>query len=248
MILTSRLDCRRPRPLVNHLSLGASVSRKSAKLNSTQLTKQTSNSARFFDDQPEPIYQWIPELNKRVYSDHFERYLDKSYQVSEDADFMLASYRKLLSSAANRAELVTLLPIETTNSLANKARDNNHDDDVGNSARTTTLAPTIELTDDGRDDDIDDDDDDPTGGAAGRRLLADRLLRLSRLGGRQSRKLLEQLRRALHMDQTDFSRYRALRLVRPDNKLAGRYTCSVSSLEGDDLRSTRLQVFGECQR
>ena len=81
--------------------------------------------------------------------------------------------------------------------------------------------------------------------AANRRLLANRLNRLAKLSSEHSRQLLHSLRASLAMDQTDFSRFRALRLIRPTSELGGRFTCSVSSLDGDDLRSTRLVVYGK---
>lgn len=80
---------------------------------------------------------------------------------------------------------------------------------------------------------------------ASRRTLASRLNKLAKLGGQHSRHLLDSLRAALNMDQPDFSRFRALRLLRPTTQLSGRFTCSVSSLDGDDLRSTRLLVYGK---
>lgn len=151
----------------------------------------------------EPIYQWIPELNKRVYSDKYERFLDKSYEVSEDVDFMLLAYRRLLAAEPTRAEL----HLEAEAAAAEEA---------GEAAAAA-----------GR-------------GEFGRRELARRLARLG--GGRQ---LVESLRSALEMQQLDWSRFRALRLVRPTSELSGRFTCSVSSLDGDDLRSTRLVVYGK---
>lgn len=81
--------------------------------------------------------------------------------------------------------------------------------------------------------------------AASRRLLAGRLSKLAKLGGRHSRQLIESLRQALYMDELDYSRFRALRLIRPTSELNGRFTCSVSSLDGDDLRSTKLVVYGK---
>lgn len=81
--------------------------------------------------------------------------------------------------------------------------------------------------------------------AGQRRLLANRLNRLARVGSERSRHLLQWLRASLAMHQPEFSRFRALRLVRPTSELSGRFTCSVSSLEADDLRSARLVVYGE---
>lgn len=80
-----------------------------------------------------------------------------------------------------------------------------------------------------------------------RRQLANRLNKLAKLGGRHSSKLLDSLRSALEMDPKwlEFTRFRALRLIRPTTLLNGRFTCSVSSLEGDDLRSKQLVVFGK---
>lgn len=147
---------------------------------------------RFFNDELEPIYQWIPELNKRVYSDKYERFIDKSYQVGEDVDFMLQAYKWLLEGRAT-----------------------------------------------------DDNSDTGEQQAGQRRLLANRLNRLARVGSERSRHLLQWLRASLAMHQPEFSRFRALRLVRPTSELSGRFTCSVSSLEADDLRSARLVVYGE---
>lgn len=78
-----------------------------------------------------------------------------------------------------------------------------------------------------------------------RRILANRLNKLAKLGGQHSRQLLDSLRAALSMEHLDWSRYRALRLVKPTTELSGRFTCSVSSLDGDDLRSTKLLVYGK---
>lgn len=83
------------------------------------------------------------------------------------------------------------------------------------------------------------------GSAGGLRLLASRLNKLAKLGGRHSRQLLDSLRASLLMDQPEFSRFRALRLIRPTTELNGRFTCSVSSLDGDDIRSTRLVIYGK---
>lgn len=78
-----------------------------------------------------------------------------------------------------------------------------------------------------------------------RRLLARRLERLAKLGGQHSRQLVDALRLALNMHQPELSRFRALRLLWPTSELSGRFTCSVSSLDGDDLRSTELVVYGK---
>lgn len=78
-----------------------------------------------------------------------------------------------------------------------------------------------------------------------RRTLANRLNKLAKLGGQHSRHLLDSLRAALNMDQLQYSRFRALRLIRPSTELNGNFTCSVSSLDGDDLRSTSLLVYGK---
>lgn len=83
------------------------------------------------------------------------------------------------------------------------------------------------------------------GGETSARTLARRLQRLAKLGGPHSRQLLEALRSALNMQQAELSRFRALRLIRPTSELSGRFTCSVSSLDGDDLRSTALIVYGK---
>lgn len=80
-----------------------------------------------------------------------------------------------------------------------------------------------------------------------RRLLARRLDRLAKLGGEHSRQLIDSLRLALNMHQAEFARFRALRLLWPTSELSGRFTCSVSSLDGDDLRSTGLIVYGKCR-
>lgn len=154
----------------------------------------------------EPIYQWIPELNKRVYSDSFERFLDKSYEVNEDAEFMLQAYR-LLQQHQPLNPLQHHLPGEESS-------------------------------------------DEPQADGQQRSLLASRLSKLAKLGGRQSRQLLESLRSALYLDEEpDYGRFRALRLVQPTSELSGRYTCLVSSLEGEDMQSTRLIVYGKyCYR
>lgn len=78
-----------------------------------------------------------------------------------------------------------------------------------------------------------------------RKILANRLNKLARLGGQHSRQLLDSLRAALNMEQLEWSRYRALRLIKPTTELSGRFTCSVSSLDGDDLRSAKLLVYGK---
>lgn len=83
--------------------------------------------------------------------------------------------------------------------------------------------------------------------ASRRRQLANRLSKLAKLGGKHSRQVLDSLRSALELDPKwpEFTRYRALRLIRPTTQLSGRFTCSVSSLEGDDLRSKQLVVYGK---
>lgn len=152
----------------------------------------------------EPIYQWIPELNKRVYSDKYERFIDKSYELADDVEFLLQAYRQLTGSS----------PEQQPTELASQANE------------PTALQP-----------------DDPD-----RKLLAQRLNKLAKLGGQHSRQLLDTLRASLGLlDREELlaNRFRALRLVRPSTELAGRFTCSVSSLDGDDLRSTRLVVYGK---
>lgn len=78
-----------------------------------------------------------------------------------------------------------------------------------------------------------------------RKLLANRLNRHAKLGSEYSRQFLESLKRTFAMDQLEFSRFRALRLIRPTTELSGRFTCSISSLDSDDLRSTNLIVYGK---
>lgn len=175
---------------------------------------------RFFNEEVEPIYQWIPELNKRVYSDKYEHFLDKSYQVNEDVDFMLQSYKWLVESGTpGSAAPPLLLPSEPANQLHSTNNNNNDNVDQAN----------IEATNQ----------------QVNRKLLANRLNRLAKLGSEHSRQLLASLRSSLAMQNGDFSRFRALRLIMPTSELNGRFTCSISSLEGDDLQSTRLVVFGK---
>jgi len=78
-----------------------------------------------------------------------------------------------------------------------------------------------------------------------RKLLANRLNRLAKLGSERSRQLLASLRSTLLMHDEQFSKFRALRLVRPGTQMGGKFTCSVSSLDAEDLQSTRLVVFGK---
>lgn len=78
-----------------------------------------------------------------------------------------------------------------------------------------------------------------------RKILANKLNKLAKLGGQHSRQLLDSLRAALNMEHLDWARYRALRLIKPTTGLSGRFTCSVSSLDGEDLRSTKLLVYGK---
>lgn len=150
-------------------------------------------------------------MNKRVYSDKYDKYLDKSYQVSDDVEFMLHAYRRLLQTSPNE-----------------------------HASRASAVV-------DGELDNVDQQQQQHTTNNEGssRRLLANRLNKLAKLGGRQSRQLIDLLRQTLHMDQLEWARYRALRLVKPTGKLSGRFTCSVSSLDSDDLRSTRMIVYGK---
>lgn len=89
--------------------------------------------------------------------------------------------------------------------------------------------------------------EDQQASSSSRRQLANRLNKLAKLGGKHSRQLLDSLRSALEMDPKwlEFTRFRALRLIRPTTQLNGRFTCSVSSLEGDDLKSKQLVVYGK---
>ena len=183
-------------------------------------------SRRFFNDEVEPIYQWIPDLNKRVYSDKYERFIDKQYQVNEDVDFMLQAYKWLTANDGERLE------------AGRRARSNHS---AALHEQPNDLAPDMALLDD----EPDEERHLAAAAAASRKLLANRLNRLAKLGSDHSRQLLDSLRAALAMEEADASRFRALRLVRPTVELDGRYTCSISSLDGDDLKSTRLIVYGK---
>ena len=171
------------------------------------------SSCRYFNDELEPIYQWIPELNKRVYSDAYERFIDKSYQVNEDVDFLLGAYKSLAATSdAPHIGAAADLDLQSSSSSSSSS------DEFG--------APQ-------------------EASAANRRLLANKLSRLAKLGGEHSQQLLRQLRASLAMESAESSKFRALRLLQPTTELNGRFTCSVSSLDGDDLRSTRLLVYGK---
>jgi hypothetical protein len=196
---------------------------------------------RFFNDELEPIYQWIPELNKRVYSDKYERFIDKQYQVNEDVDFMLQAYKWMTAPAGADQER------DWVKSEAEADGDGGNSILVGRDAKTTGRGERPATPRDEPDDlaaassavEMDE-----SQAVASRKLLANRLNRLAKLGSDHSRQLLGSLRSMLAMDD-EVSKFRALRLIRPTAGMDGRYTCSISSLDGDDLQSTRLVVYGK---
>lgn len=136
-----------------------------------------------------------------MFSDKYERFLDKNYQLAEDVDFMLQAQKWLIASQG----------------------------------RTGTAANNYQ--------------EEPASGEQleSRRLLASRLDKFAKLGGQQSKQLIDLLRDSLGLggELLAFNRYRALRLIAPTSELSGRFTCSVSSLDGDDLRATRLVIYGK---
>lgn len=219
--ILSRNSCVPPPPLPSNSQDYSELTRALTR----EGPKRTNNSTcRYFNDEVEPIYQWIPELNKRVYSDKYERFIDKQYQVSEDVDFMLQAYKQLtggLQSQRQQADREAGLTLENSiGSLAEGAPQ----------IRPSSSSSIMH---------------DEQAVIAGRKLLANRLNRLAKLGSDHSRQLLRSLRAMLAMDQEELSRFRALRLIRPTVEMDGRYTCSISSLDGDDLQSTRLIVYGK---
>lgn len=160
-------------------------------------------------------------MNKRVYSDKYEQFLDKSYEVSEDVDFMLQAYRWLQLAAGQSTSSSSDTPSSYSPSavagLNSPSIANGFDLDQTDRAQIETS----------------------------RKILANKLNKLAKLGGQHSRQLLDSLRAALNMEYLDWARYRALRLIKPTTGLSGRFTCSVSSLDGEDLRSTKLLVYGK---
>lgn len=202
------------------------------------VNKRCSLHLRFFNDEVEPIYQWIPELNKRVYSDKYEHFLDKSYEVSEDADFMLQAYRWLQLAAGQSSSSA-----DTPSASASASAPNSASASVSSSSHSTSMVAGLESI--ANFESVDDQAADRAQIETSRRILANRLNKLAKLGGQHSRQLLDSLRAALNMEHLDWSRYRALRLIRPTTELSGRFTCSVSSLDGDDLRSAKLLVYGK---
>lgn len=184
----------------------------------------------------EPIYQWIPELNKRVYSDKYERFLDKSYQVNEDVDFMLQAYKWLTSGSPLTSEPGNI----NSMTAASEGGGMEIGGEVGDGATAASLS-TAQATGGPRDSNI----RPQLLAEESRRLLASKLNKLANLGGKHSRQLIDSLRSTLAMEMAEFSRFRALRLLAPTTELSGRFTCSVSSLDSEDLRSTRLVVYGK---
>lgn len=50
-------------------------------------------------------------------------------------------------------------------------------------------------------------------------------------------------------DSTDkYTKFRALKINRPTTEMTGTYSCSVTSLQGQDTRSKDMIVYGECLR
>ena len=52
-----------------------------------------------------------------------------------------------------------------------------------------------------------------------------------------------------HFEVTNdaYTRYRALNILRPTTEMTGTYSCSVTSLQGQDSRSADMVVYGEFQ-
>lgn len=187
---------------------------------------------RYFNDELEPIYQWIPELNKRVYSDKYEQFIDKNYAISDDIDYLLSAYRILqqqtgVIAAAGAAPELSDEQIqrralaERLDALAKLGGQRAHQL-IGQVRAALALGRYPAAPNSGGDNLSAKDEPD--------QLIS------SALDGQSQ-----------HQNQIAdrYKSFRALRLVRPTTELSGRYTCSVSSLDSDALASTNLLVYGK---
>lgn len=162
----------------------------------------------------EPVYQWIPELNKRVFSDKYEKFIDKEYDLSEDLENLLDIYRKMQTSTTNNDH------------KSDFTNNNERDDELDISSNLNPMDLDADLS-------------------LSRRKLAQRLGKLAKMGGPKSRQLLELLRHSLHMDPLEQTRFRALRLIQPTSEMSGKFSCSVSSLDAQDLQWRQLTIYGK---
>lgn len=105
----------------------------------------------FFNQDPKPIYQWIPDLNKRSYSkSRFEGHIDRHFEVPPPSTPMLVHHHRRGGLANN------------DNGPADK-----------------------------------------------------------------------------------YTKYRALKIMRPTTEMSGSYSCSVTSLQGQDTKTKEMIVYGE---
>lgn len=210
---------------------------------------------RYLNDELEPIYQWIPELNKRVYSDKYERYIDKSYAVSDDVDFMLGAYRLLENANPPQAALAKTNSRKLSDQLSPLAQEIAGDDPSPYERRA--LAERLDALA-------------RLGGVRARQLIgqvraalaleqypdsssasvASYSSPLSSASASKEQQVNDDAANNNNYEQLlstpdAFKSFRAIRLVRPTSELSGRYTCSVSSLDSDAIASTRLLVYGK---